>query len=357
MSLSEDAFPAVERILVRGPNPVGDLVMATASFADIRRRFPRAHISMFLKPGRHDVVRGADTYDEILVDDSHEGRGSFLRLVRELRRRRFDLAILFTNSLRTALVVALADISARVGYAKGGQGVLLTHRAEPLRDGLRWRWKPRPMPEIYARLCEAAGVRRGDGRPRLFVTPECEGRAQERRRSLGVEDGEKLIGLVPGAGFGSSKLWPSAPFAELADLLSDRYGRRTIIFAGPGEAKIASELASMMKSRPLSTADHPLGLDLLKPFVRDLSLLVTMDTGPRHYAAAFRTPVVVIMGPTDPRWTAANLDESEIVRHDVPCGPCQLPTCPLDHRCMNEISAGEVLAHVQRLDERVGVFA
>ncbi|MCH2376133.1 MAG: lipopolysaccharide heptosyltransferase II, partial [Planctomycetes bacterium] len=89
---------------------------------------------------------------------------------------------------------------------------------------------------------------------------------------------------------------------------------------------------------------------------RDLQLLVTTDAGPRHYAAAFGTPVVTVMGPTDPRYSAVNLERSEVVRHDVPCGPCHLKVCPIDHQCMVGITPEEVLERVKDLDRRLGVF-
>jgi heptosyltransferase-2 len=218
------------------------------------------------------------------------------------------------------------------------------------------KWKPVAMPALYARLLRAAGIEAGDGRPRLVVTAREEEEAGRRRAELGIGAGEELIGLVPGAGFGASKLWPASHFARLGDLLTERFGLRTIIFAAPGEEAIAGELTSRMRTAPINTASLPLGLGLLKPFIRDLRLLITTDTGPRHYAAAFGVPQVVVMGPTDPRWTAANLERSEVVRREVPCGPCQLPVCPLDHRCLEGITAEEVLARVEELDRRLGVF-
>ncbi len=344
-----------KKILVRGPNPVGDLVMATASFADIRRRFPDATITLLLKSGREDVIRGATYYDDVILDDSSGGLRRLIRLARELRRRRFDLCVLFTQSLRTALLVALAGIPLRVGYSKGGQGPLLHRRVKYLRSGRRRI--PTSMTETYARLCEAVEVERGDGWPQLSLTSECEEAYSERRHELGIAPGEKLVGLVPGASFGSSKLWPSARLAELSDRVTDRYGLRTIIFAGPGEEKVVAEFFEKVRTKPLYSADRPLGLDLLKPFVRDLKLLVTMDTGPRHYASAFRVPTLVIMGSTDPRWTASNLDYQEVVRHDVPCGPCQLKVCPVDHRCMTSITVDEVMDRIEVLDARLGIFS
>lgn len=345
-----------EKILVRAPNPIGDLVMATGRFDDLRRSFPASRITLMLKPGREAVVAGLDSFDDVLVDDSHFGFRRALRLVREIRRRRYDLGVILTHSLRTALVLALGRVRERVGYPRGGQGPLLTRRV-PVERLPDLSQRPRPMPEIYGRLCEAAGATIGDGWPRLAIPAELEDRYRERRRELGIGDGEGLIGIVPGASFGASKLWPPASIAEVADRLTERYGLRTIILAAPGELPIVDELLSRMRTRPIDPRERPVGLDLLKPFIRDLRLLFSMDTGPRHYATALRVPTVCVMGPTHPDWTGGHLDFQEVIRHDVPCGPCHLPRCPLDHRCMREISPDEVLERIEALDQRIGVFA
>jgi heptosyltransferase-2 len=328
--------------------------MATPSFAALRRAFPRARIAILLRPGRDGVVEGLPDFDEVLLDRTKGSFGSWLRLVRELRRERFELGILFTNSLRSALAVFLAGVRVRVGYRHGGQRPFLTRAVEPEREGRGW--KPAPMPDLYARLLSAAGVEPGGAQPRLAVTPRCEEEAGRCREALGIAPGEELIGLAPGASFGASKLWPADRFAALADSLTARYGRRTIIFCGPGEESIASEIARAMKTAPINTAERPLGLDLLKPFVRDVKLLVTTDSGPRHYANAFGVAAVVVMGPTDPRWSAYALERSEVVRHDVECGPCHLAVCPIDHHCMTGITPAEVLERIEQLDRRLGIF-
>src|SRR5690606_34388228 len=99
-------------------------------------------------------------------------------------------------------------------------------------------WKPRPMPELYGRLVEAAGATLGEGWPRLVVTPDLEERYLSHRRELGIADGEDLIGVVPGASFGGSKLWPPEHIAELVDRVTERFGLRTILFAAPAERPI-----------------------------------------------------------------------------------------------------------------------
>lgn len=333
--------------------------MATANFADVRRTYPQAEITILLKPGREKIIDGASYFDKLRFDRSEKSPGAVWRLVRELRRERFDLALLFPNSFRAAALAWLAGIPRRAGYRRNLRSLLLT-------DGVDYEYvdsrgpgskrKPVPMPIFYARIGESVGIQRGDLRPQLFVTPQCEERAQELRRALGIANGESLIGINPGASFGASKLWPPEHFARVGDALSEKHGLRIILFVGPGEEPIAEAIASRLRQRPIYDPRRLVPLDLLKPFIRDLKLLVTTDTGPRHYAVAFGVPILVVMGPTHPDHTAINLERTDVVRHDVPCGPCHLKICPLDHRCMVGISAEEVLARIEALDRRVGVF-
>lgn len=328
--------------------------MATGPLAALRGAFPGARITMLIKPGRDGILQGSPDIDEIVIDRSQHSPLGLWRLARHLRVRRFDLALLLPNSLRVALLAFLAGIPRRVGYRRGARAMLLTDIVEYEREGRRR--KPVPMPLFYRALCAKVGVDVHDTRPRLPVTEECERRAREHRARLGIREGEALIGLNPGASFGASKLWPPEHFARTADALHRRYGLRSLIFVGPGEEAIGDAIEQRMETPVVNTARRILPLDVLKPFVRDLKLLVSTDTGPRQYAVAFGTPVVVVMGPTDPRYSGIHLERTEVIRHDVPCGPCHLKVCPIDHRCMVGIAPEEVLAKVEELDRRLGIF-
>ena len=329
--------------------------MATSAFVDIRRSYPNAHIAILVKPGRDGILAGGDYYDELIVDRSPRGLGELMATARELRRRRFDLAILFSDSFRVAAMTALAGIPRRVGYRRNLRSLLLT---EPLRyPGLRGVKTPEPMPARYGRILSVLGITPGDSRPVLRVTENEEARLRDRRAKLGVRDGEQLVGLNPGAAFGASKMWPPEHFARLGDAIVERFGARAVILVGPGEEPIAVAIERRMRHRPVSTANSLVPLDELKALVRDLRLLVTTDTGPRHYAVAFRVPVVVLMGPTDPRYTNINLDETELLRReDVECIACHHKVCPIDHRCMRWITPEHVLDRIDRLNEQFDVF-
>jgi heptosyltransferase-2 len=83
--------------------------------------------------------------------------------------------------------------------------------------------------------------------------------------------------------------------------------------------------------------------------IRRCRLLVTNDTGPRHYATAFKVPAIVVMGPTDPAYTEYGLDRTTILRADVDCSPCHRHVCASDPRCMTSISPEMVFKEVEKI--------
>jgi heptosyltransferase-2 len=161
-----------------------------------------------------------------------------------------------------------------------------------------------------------------------------------------------VIGLNPGAKFGSSKCWPAHHFASLADMLTKRWNCKILLFIGPGEEDLGQSIAGLSKAEIINTEPDRIDLALLKPLIKRCQLLVTNDTGPRHYAVAFDVPVVVIMGPTDPRYTDTNLEKTLVLRQPIDCSPCHEKICPRNHECMTEISPHAVLGGIETLLEK-----
>lgn len=342
----------IPNILVTCPGWVGDTVMATPAIRALRKGFPEARLTALIRPPLHRIIEGSPDLDRI-IPSRPRGIRELWHLSRALGADRYDLALILPNSFRSAVPPFLARIPRRVGYRTEGRGWLLTDRVRPEREG--WARKPVPMVDYYRRLCEAAGCPWAGDELFLPVPEALASEADRRLRGLGVRPGERLIGLNPGASFGSSKLWPAERFARAADLLHERFRSRVIIFVGPGEREIGDRIEAMMTAPVINTGAEPLGLDVLKPCVRGLRLLVTNDTGPRHYAVAFGVPSVVIMGSTDPRYTAKSTAGSIVLRRDVDCGPCHKKVCPEDHRCMTRITPEDVLEAAEELDRRHGI--
>ncbi len=334
-----------ERILVRVPNPVGDLIMATPALRCLRENYPDAAIDVLLRPnvaGLLDDAPWVDEFIELRGLSETFGTFCFARMTWKLRRRRYDLALVLPNSFRSALLVAASGAGERVGYARDGRSWLLTRAIErPAENG---RFKPTYMGDYYLRLCEAVGCRVGDRRPELFTSSETDALARERLSNLGADWSKRLVLLCPGAAFGPSKLWPEERWAALAERLSDELDVNLVLTGGPADAPLAQRIAAQARRPLINLAGAEGGLKLMKSVAKLADLMVTVDSGSRHFAVAFQKPVVVLMGPTHPGYTATPFERGEVIRLDVDCGPCQKKKCPADHRCMRGIAAEQVFA-------------
>lgn len=332
-------YDSLERVCVRAPNWVGDVAMSTPALRAVREHFPSAHVTLVVQRGVEKILHGALWFDERInyAPDGVYAPFEFLRCVRSLRAAPYDLALVLPNSFSSALMVRLAGARRRVGYVRDARSMLLTDAVpRPSRDG---RFQPTYMVDFYLGLCEAVGIRSGRRDLELPFSPSDAEAAGRILAGRGIGQDEPLMLLHPGAAFGPGKRWPLPRFAELANRLTGEHGARIAVIGGPGEAAIAAELAAAACVPVADLTSCGIDLHLLKPVVARSRLLVTTDSGPRHYGIAFGVPTVCVMGPTHPGYSTSDRPHDHVVRVDVPCGPCQKRVCPLGHhRCMEEIT-------------------
>jgi heptosyltransferase-2 len=331
-----------DTIVVFCPNWVGDVVMATPAFECLRAGFPRSQIHGVIRPYARGVLEDSPWFDRV-IESRDKTFGGFRRLVGQLRALRPETAVLMPNSFRAALVARLSGTRRIYGYRRGGRSALLSGGPAPRADagGIQ----PIPMVDYYLDICRWLGLKApASTRPRLYISKARRRQADVLLRRLGVTPGAMLVGINPGAKFGTSKCWPPEHFARLAELLSARWKCRIMLFVGPGEAEISRRIVEACRIPVIDTAGMGVDLAMLKPLVQRCQLLVTNDTGPRHYAVSLGVPVVVIMGPTDPRYTEANLDRTVVLRQSLDCSPCHRKVCPGNHACMVGVTPEMVLA-------------
>jgi len=338
------------KIAVFLPNWVGDVVMATPALRAIRQHFTNAYLIGVLKPYVAGVLDGLTWLDRLIFRDT---QGPWSRrmpvVIGDLRRERPDLAILFTNSFRSGLMAYLSGCRRRVGFARDGRAGLLTDRLEPIRD-FAGKLTPSPVLEAFNRLAVHVGCPQPGYQMELATTYRNERAVDAIWREARLAAYTEVVCFNPGAAFGSAKHWPVSYFAALAQLLVDRRGSGVLVVCGPAEQEAAGEIVRLaQRSAVHSLGDHPLSVGLTKACVRRADLLITTDSGPRHFAAAFGRPVVTLFGPTHISWTETYHPQAVHLQKKVECGPCQLRTCPLDHRCMKLLTPGEVFAAAQDL--------
>ncbi len=330
-----------KKILVRAPNWVGDVVMATPAFRCIRENFADSHITLLIKKNLRGVIDGSPWFDEIVELEPKAGNTKeYLGLISKIRTEKFDLGFLFPNSFSSALVVWLGGVKRRIGYKRDARSFLLTDGIErPSKNG---KFLPTYMGDYYLKLCTQIGCKVTSGKPELFISGECEEKAKELLIEYDI-DKKPFILMNPGASYGSSKLWTAEGFARTADLLKEVIDCNIVLTCGPGETGLADKIEKYSKSGLINLSSASISLDTFKVIVKRCMLLIALDSGPRHYAVALNRPVVVLMGPNNPLYTESEYETGKVIREDVECSPCQLKTCPTDRRCMTMITPEKVV--------------
>ena len=332
---------AVRTLAAFLPNWVGDAVMATPALRALRTRFGDARVIAVCRPPVHAVLAGTGLADEV-VPLPKQGREVW-SATRALRVEPADLAVLFPNSLRTAAVAKLAGAKRTLGFARDGRRWLLT---DPVPPGDRDT--PSSTLLSYNKLARAAGCDDPGTDTELAVLPADETAfAAVLSRHATLRRG--FVALNPGGAFGAAKHWPTEHFAALARRIVSETGRAVLVLCGPAEREIAAEIAARAgDARVTSLAGQSLSLGLTKAAVRAADLLVTTDSGPRHFAGPLGVPAVTLFGPTHIAWSETFHPTATHLQIAVDCGPCQQRTCPLGHhRCMTELTPDRVFAAVR----------
>jgi heptosyltransferase-2 len=340
------------------PNWIGDVVMATPALRALRKRLGAdGRLVGIMRPYVSQVLAGTKFLDAELFYDPRS-RDLQLRsrsLVRQLRSRRLDAVVLLTNSLRTALLARASGAPRRIGYDYGLRGPLLTDRLTAPHDGRTWygarRYRPASAVDFYLRAALACGCEPESRRLELATTPDDERAADAAWSALELPEGRNVVVFNSGGAFGAAKLWPNEYFAELARRIVAHTDCSVLMLCGPAEREVARDvIARVGRSRVVSLAEQPPSIGLSKACVKRARLMVTTDSGPRHFAAAFGVPVVGLFGPTHIEWAENYFDRAVHLQHKLPCGPCQQRTCPLGtHQCMRDLTPEEAWVTVRRL--------
>ncbi len=342
----------IKRVVVRGTNWVGDSVMTVPALRALRRILPDAKITLAIRPSAKGIFSEADFIDDVLVYD-RRNVFSVVSQVREWRRRKFDLAVLFQNAFEAALIPFLAGVPLRLGYATESRQALLTHPL-PLPD---WRSSKHEVfyylflvTALEQWLSGTSTVCETDPDISLSISEIRKAEAAELLRSYGVSEAKSVVAICPGSINSRAKRWPAERFAALADRLMDQR-RQVVIIGSPDEIDVTNEVTSRMRNRPVVLTGKTT-LDQITAALSLSDLVVTNDTGPAHIAAALGCPTIVIFGPTNPLTTRPFSFKAEILRNPPDCAPCMLRDCPIDHRCMTAITVDEVFDHSHALLKR-----
>ncbi len=339
------------RILLVKPSALGDVVHALPVAATLRRRYPSIPLDWLVEEEAADIVRGHPALSGVVVS----GRRRWLRqlwdptrilptlremrgFVAQLRSRQYDAVLDIQGLFKSALYVRATRAPIRVGFAGGREGApwVLTHRVTA---------PPQPVHAVDRYLALAAAVDATDPVREFHISVAPEDAATAR--SILAASPRPRVVLHPAARW-RTKLWEVERWRELAASLQAE-GIGTILTGGQEDGALAAAITTGLDPAPLSLAGR-LSLKQLVAVLREVDLMITVDSGPMHMAAAVGTPVVALFGPTDPLRTGP-LGAGTTLRRELPCSPCLQRHCQIadTHRCMRDLGVGEVLEAARSL--------
>ena len=330
------------RIVIRMPNHLGDLIIATGFVQSVLARFPGTPVDLIVRegfqalplPGRGEIL----PFPQV--------RWGATRLGWKLRGRNISHFFVLPPSFSSAWMARLSAAPYRLGYQGQGRGWLLRPGLGEA-DGGR---KRHLLDEYLALLVPWAPV--ANARPHLPVSADWV--AAHLPKELAALP--SYIVLAPGAEYGPAKQWPVAHYRELARELSAA-GWRVVITGVPRDYALGAELIRGIEKSALNLCGAT-ALPGLLAVLANSALVVSNDSGAMHLAAALDRPQVAIFGSTNPVWTGPVNPLARVVYAQLFCSPCYQRTCPLGHlACLKDLTAKMVMEQIEDLIKSEGLEA
>lgn len=346
------------------PNWVGDCVMATPAIALIKTAIPDAEIHLLARPSVAGILQDTPHASKIIVANDRDIPADIFQ---QLKSTNYAAITILTNSLRSSWLARQLRIKRRIGFNREGRGILLTHKLpyhphewqtptpKPLsRKSIKPASKPIPpgqprhMVEYYLKLARATvealngdmtRASKMDFAMHLPLSRTAEEKVARLLREAGIQ-GKILIGVNPGAAAGPAKRWPPEHLGRAIEILG-RPDWAFVSTASPAERHLNAAVQEVTEY-PIHTLGELVTLRELPALISRFSVLISNDSGPMHIAAARNIPTIAIFGPTDPPSTHPWQASHKTIYKKVECSPCFLADCPIDHRCMKNISSFEV---------------
>ncbi len=297
-----DAFRSI--LVVRQHDQLGDMMCIIPTLAALRDRYPGAAISLVASPINHDIMLHHPYLERVILFDKRailRSVAGFRNFIRDLRRRRYDLAIVpgtVSVSLTSGLIAWLSGAAVRIGpgrleFRDNTSKFLFTHPVD-----LDWSLTPSKHQSLRnADILAPLGITTTVPRYVLGVTPEEDARAVALLAPL-RRDHPLVFGLHPGAAKPGNR-WPAERFAEVARRLYREYRNGLVVTIGPRDSAVFEQLTSLLDVPHLFIRDEP--IRNVAATINRLDFFLSNDTGPLHIAGALRSPVLGLFGPTDPR--------------------------------------------------------
>lgn len=331
------------RILVLRMDMLGDIVLSLPAIKALKDSFPEAQISVLVKKSFSSLLKNLDYIDEIIGYSSEWTVMRKINFFRMLKKRKYDLAIdlAYSKDVKSALFSFLSGAKIRAGYNTGIRGFFLNKKLPKIKELLY-------ETDYALRAVNDIGAKENTKKIKLTLNKKAKETINNFWKKNKLNQ-KRVVLLAPGASNTVPfKAWPKERFAQLADILIEKYKVKIILTGSKKEKKLEQDIVKLMRNRPIEMTGK-LELDEFCALLKKSNLLICNNTGPMHLTNTLKIPSIVISGPSSRiRWgeggkKATYLSKKmECAGYD--CNDCQRG----DYECIRGIKLEEVLEAVKK---------
>jgi heptosyltransferase II len=305
-------------IFIEIPTWLGDAVMTTPAIENIIQKYPESQLTIFGSFVSTKLFKYHPNVVKIIVDESRKSGNRYINLFQYAKNSgNYNIALSFRKNFTSKFLLFFIDAKEKYIYKRFDKE-LVTHQVIRYNQFIQ----------------DVLDISTDPGTLKIYTKQEMQ------------KEARPVLGLNPGATYGSAKRWYPNEFAKVAIALSFKFDIK--IFGGPNEKDIAYDIEQLLQEANVTNYINLAGKTSIEELIENIALLdlfITNDSGPMHVAAAFSIPTVSIFGPTrfkeTSQWQNPN---SILIREELDCSPCMKRTCPLKHHdCMKLITAETVL--------------
>lgn len=342
-----DTWPKQEpkNIIVRMPSWLGDLVMATPILHDLRNRYPTARITAMCQTNTAPLLQHNPNIDEIYSYSKPTGwipRWHHTTVIKALQLGKYDLGVILAHSFSARWWFWRGQVANRLGFRGTFSdwmifSNILLNRTVPFPSNK----ESQHLVQTYKSLLEPLGIPISDSSPMLYLSPAELESAHQLLNSFGFSPEKNIIvGINPGAAYGSAKCWEPDRFRGVTERLLQDPRVAILYFGDNNGASLVNEICHGIGDKVINLAGKTTIRELMA-LIKLCSVFLTNDSGPMHITAALKVPLVALFGSTSDVKTGPYGSGIVINKH-VQCAPCYKRICPIDFRCMKRIEVEEV---------------
>jgi heptosyltransferase II len=335
------------------PNWLGDLVMATPILTDLRNKWKNSRITAMCQSNVAPLLINDPHIDEVFSYHRLNGwvhRMGHSEIIQPLKSGKFDLGILTTNSFSSAWWFWRGNVKNRIGFRTNGRQLLL-NKSVPFPKDV----ESQHLVLTYKSLLIPLGIEISSTPPKLYLTDAERDTAKQLLAKYRIFfEKDIIIGINPGAAYGSAKCWLPDRFVSVSKRLLENPSVRIIYFGDPAGKSLVNEICQSLPDRVINLAGTT-SLRELIALIQCCSIFLTNDSGPMHIASALGVPLLALFGSTsDVRTGPYNL--GRVIHKHAECSPCYKRVCPIDFRCMTRIGVDEVYHQLEEIIKETNHF-